>query len=417
MQNIRFIPAAFFALAGFFAHGQNKEVIIGYINTYKDMAIAEMQRTGVPASIKLAQGIHETLAGTSELVMKSNNHFGIKCKATWRGPSVSHDDDRRGECFRKYGSSADSYRDHSDFLKGSPRYSSLFKLNPLDYSAWAFGLKSAGYATNPKYPQVIIKLIEDYNLQEYTLVALGKAAPKEDAFASLEPSGDETPVNAVTGPAVTAEMNAGEGEPVSPYPAGEFKINETRVIFARKGTPVLTIARQYNISLARLFEFNDMKEKEELEKDQLIYLQRKRKTGNNEFHVVKAQENLHDIAQEEAIRLEALLEYNLLESYMKPVTGTRLYLKSKAPSRPTLTLNETGSNDPAVFASNDNAPNRSTTDQPNTTTDSYTLLVVRPGETLYSISKKYNVRIADIAEWNSLGSYELKPGRQLRIYK
>ncbi len=118
-----------------------KTIIQDYINTYKDLAIEEMQRTGVPASIKLAQGIHETMAGTSDLVLKSNNHFGIKCKSNWTGESVTHDDDARGECFRKYDSPLDSYRDHSDFLKGSQRYASLFKLDPLDYADWAYGLK------------------------------------------------------------------------------------------------------------------------------------------------------------------------------------------------------------------------------------------------------------------------------------
>ena len=112
---------------------QDKNIIQTYIETYRELAIAEMQRTGVPASIKLAQGIHETMAGTSVLVNKSNNHFGIKCKSTWKGESVSHDDDARGECFRKYVRAEDSYKDHSDFLRGNQRYASLFALDPEDY--------------------------------------------------------------------------------------------------------------------------------------------------------------------------------------------------------------------------------------------------------------------------------------------
>ncbi|MBE2229855.1 MAG: glucosaminidase domain-containing protein [Chitinophagaceae bacterium] len=151
---------------------QQSEKILRYIETYKDLAIAEMQRTGVPASVKLAQGIHETQAGTSVLVLKSNNHFGIKCKTGWTGETVSHDDDARGECFRKYQSAEASYRDHSDFLKNSKRYASLFTLAPTDYTGWAEGLKKAGYATNPRYIQALVKLIEEYNLQQYTLQAL-----------------------------------------------------------------------------------------------------------------------------------------------------------------------------------------------------------------------------------------------------
>src|SRR5688572_2159464 len=157
--------------------------ILEYINNYKQLAIDEMQRTGVPASIKLAQGIHETYAGKSELVLKSRNHFGIKCKSTWTGGKVYHDDDARGECFRSYGSPTDSYLDHSNFLRGSERYSSLFRLDPTDYKGWAFGLKKAEYTTNNKYSQIIIKLIEDYNLQQYSLIALGRLQPCEEVMA------------------------------------------------------------------------------------------------------------------------------------------------------------------------------------------------------------------------------------------
>lgn len=151
---------------------QRPELITAYISTYKDLAIAEMQRTGIPASITLAQGIFESTAGTSELVLASNNHFGIKCKDTWTGESVKHDDDLRQECFRKYPSAIDSYKDHSDFLRTRSHYAFLFKIDPLDYKSWAYGLKKAGYATNPRYPQALIKLIEDYHLNEYTLLAL-----------------------------------------------------------------------------------------------------------------------------------------------------------------------------------------------------------------------------------------------------
>src|SRR5689334_2547000 len=176
MQKLKFIPfIALLTLAGA-ARAQNPDAIHHYIDTYKDLAIAEMQRTGVPASITLAQGIYESTAGTSDLVQQSNNHFGIKCRNDWTGEWVKHDDDLKGEHFRKYPTAADSYRDHSDFLRNSPRYASLFTLDPTDYMGWAFGLKKAGYATSPKYPQALIKLIETYNLGDYTLIAMGKKA-------------------------------------------------------------------------------------------------------------------------------------------------------------------------------------------------------------------------------------------------
>src|SRR5688572_11075716 len=179
------LPLLFlFMLVAQASFAQSSTVIKNYIDQFKDIAMEEMVRTGVPASIKLAQGIHETAAGQSSLVRKSNNHFGIKCKTGWNGESVSHDDDARGECFRKYDDPAQSYKDHSEFLKTRSHYNFLFSLDPTDYQAWAHGLKKAGYATNPKYPQIIIKLIEDYNLQDYTLIAMGKkeASPR-DAWA------------------------------------------------------------------------------------------------------------------------------------------------------------------------------------------------------------------------------------------
>jgi len=176
MQNklITIFLSIILLFVGTFSQAQTTDEVLAYIAKYRDIAIAEMQRTGVPASITLAQGIHETGAGTSDLVISSNNHFGIKCKSDWTGATVFHDDDARGECFRKYDDPSDSYKDHSDFLKNRPNYSSLFKLDELDYKSWSYGLKKAGYATNPKYPQILINLIEKYDLQDYSLMALGK---------------------------------------------------------------------------------------------------------------------------------------------------------------------------------------------------------------------------------------------------
>lgn len=322
---------------------QQSEIIRTYVKTYKNIAIAEEQRSGVPAAIKLAQGIHETLAGTSELVKKSNNHFGIKCKSNWTGESVSHTDDAPNECFRKYADPADSYRDHSDFLRSNKRYASLFALDPLDYEGWANGLRKAGYATNPKYPQIIIRLIEDYDLQDYTLIALGKEPvhAQEETAAVLPGTQKERGGSNTDQPAAAADDRgstdpAGPSEPTPSYPAGEFRINETRVVYVGEGVPLLSVAEQYHIPLARLFEFNELPETETLARPQLMYLQRKRKTGSNSFHVVKAGETVSDIAQLEGIRLESLLELNLLDNYMQPATGERLSLRSKASSAPRL---------------------------------------------------------------------------------
>src|ERR1017187_7325918 len=165
-----------------------------YIQTYKDLAIAEMKRTGIPASITLAQGLLESNSGNSYLAKVANNHFGIKCKTGWEGRSVKVDDDELQECFRAYDKAEDSYRDHSDFLTTQSRYAELFKLDPTDYKGWANGLKKAGYATNPKYPEKVIENIEKYALYQYdignkrvpskeepTLAITGKYSPEPGA--------------------------------------------------------------------------------------------------------------------------------------------------------------------------------------------------------------------------------------------
>ena len=333
MKKLRAVLIVVLFFTGTVLKAQDATIIKEYIEKYKELAIEEMKRTGVPASIKLAQGIHETMAGTSVLVQKSNNHFGIKCKSNWTGESVSHDDDARGECFRKYPSAEDSYKDHSNFLKNNQRYAGLFALDPLDYSGWANGLKKAGYATNPKYPQIIIRLIEDYDLQDYSLIALGKKEREEQVAATTPAEGDSTARSSST--ADTDQPQEDAPETVN-YPAGEFKINDTKVIYGKKGTPVLVIAQQYDVPLNRLFEFNEMVQVENLPEDQLVYLQRKRTRGHNEFHIVRAGETLRDISQAEAIRLESLLEYNQLKAHMRPAVGEKLYLRGAAPAVPKL---------------------------------------------------------------------------------
>ncbi|HMK27121.1 MAG TPA: glucosaminidase domain-containing protein [Chitinophagaceae bacterium] len=322
--------------------GQNVEAVRNYVNMYKELAMEEMQRTGVPASITLAQGIHESGAGMSELALSSNNHFGIKCKSNWTGESVKHDDDARGECFRKYPSAEDSYKDHSDFLKNSQRYASLFTLDPADYEGWANGLKKAGYATNPKYPQVLIKLIVDYQLQDYTMIALGKMPFEERA----------TPVVSIANVEPFIKKEEVVTQPV--YPEGEFKINETKVVYVKKGTSFLAIAKQYDIDLSKIFEFNEILQAEETSMDQLVYLQRKRKTGDNGYHTVLPGETLHDIAQQEAIRLESLLELNQLEAGMQPAAGEQLSLQNKSVTKPRLVLKENYTIIPAAKNKNTN---------------------------------------------------------------
>jgi LysM repeat protein len=375
------------------AVAQSSSTIREYIETYKELAIEEMQRTGVPAAITLAQGIHETGAGQSNLVRKSNNHFGIKCKSEWKGESVSHDDDARGECFRKYDDPAESYRDHSDFLKFRKHYAFLFDLEPTDYEGWAYGLKKAGYATNPKYPQILIKIIRDYNLQEYTLIAMGKKH-----FEEKWARGDdrEEPADAVAS---------------AKYPSGVFKINETNVVLVPKGTPFLVVAQKHDVSLRRLFDFNDMEPREVAERDMLIYLHRKRKTGASDFHKVMQGETLYDIAQKEGIRLESLLNLNMLSEGAQPEVGETIYLKGHAPYTPRLATTRQ-----SIAYTPNNAVSVSS-NYARTSDEKYILHTVQPKETAYGISKKYEVSVENLLEWNGMESTSLKIGQQLRIFK
>ncbi len=324
-----------------FSQSGNSEVINEYIETYRELAIAEMQRTGVPAAIKLAQGILETEAGRSNLVMRSNNHFGIKCKSWWTGEKVYHDDDERGECFRKYPSAEDSYRDHSDFLKNAERYSSLFRLDPTDYKGWAHGLKAAGYATNPKYPQILIKYIEQYNLNDYSFIALGRKAHESMAStAAAEPPTTSAKSVSVAPPAVKKTEADKPGVKKMNYPVGEFKINNTKVIYANAGTPLKDIADRFLLNPDWIIDFNELKPGEvRLEADQLVFLQRKRKQGEREYHVVEEGEDLYTISQKQGIRLESLLNYNQLSADMKPAPGEKLYLQNQGPARPRLAFN------------------------------------------------------------------------------
>lgn len=325
MFRIRFFTCIALLLPAVNALAQKAELIKNYISQYKDIAIEEMKRTGVPAAITLAQGIHESGIGQSKLAVMANNHFGIKCKSNWTGPTITHTDDARNECFRKYASALESYKDHSDFLKNGQRYASLFLLQPTDYVGWANGLKQAGYATNPKYAPTLIKLIEENNLQVYTNEALG-------IYQDTDKTKDVKTAESIISTENTMKA------PV--YPSGEFKINETKVILLKKGSSFLSVAQQYNIELYKLFEINDMEPMEMNDRDQLIYLQRKRTKGKNDFHIVQVGETLHDIAQAEAIRLKSLMELNWLETGMEPAPGEKLSLKEKSKSIPKLTLKD-----------------------------------------------------------------------------
>jgi len=347
------------------------EQVRDYIAQFKDLAIAEQQRSGVPASITLAQGIFETGAGTSELCTNASNHFGIKCKNTWSGETYTYTDDAKDECFRKYSSATHSYQDHSDFLKNNKRYSSLFALSPTDYAAWAYGLKRCGYATNPQYAKKLIKTIEDYNLQEYTYAALGdnaetvllasaesKAAiPRSQTVATVMP-GEHIPADDVFVPAGKAGVTYTDGTEETeilqsaPQEREESGVkdyyqtttrNGKKGFYARKGDMLLEYAIRNRVRYAKLLELNDLPDAP-LEADMFIYLERKAKAGRHATHTVTEGETLLQVSQSEGIQLQQLRAYNLLEKGEEPAAGAVLNLQAPATEKPQLLAASGGSN-------------------------------------------------------------------------
>ena len=311
-----------FLLAVSFSASAQRTSVEEYIEQFKETAMNEMKRSGVPASITLAQGILESESGNSELVKKSNNHFGIKCKSTWNGESVTHDDDATGECFRAYTNADESYRDHSDFLRANKRYGTLFSLDPSDYEGWANGLKKAGYATNPRYPDLLIKYIEQYNLQQFSLAVINKL-PLMDIAKDIPGSENNEPVEIINEKSADAVV----AKNISTDPEMLTAINKTKCVFVRKGTSLLVVANNNNISLGKLMEFNDMTEEGIISKDQYIFLHKKSKTGEKEFYIVQPGETLQDVAQKNGVQLKYLLEYNNLNAVVKLNANTRLLLQ------------------------------------------------------------------------------------------
>jgi LysM repeat protein len=375
MKKLVLLLAYFFWLQ----HGIGQTISIPeYIQQFKSIAIAEMIRTGVPASITLAQGIHESESGNSDLVRRSNNHFGIKCKSSWTGEFVFHDDDAQGECFRKYTKAEESYIDHSNFLKGSDRYAFLFRLNPKDYKSWAYGLKKAGYATNPKYPVILIKYIEKYNLQDYTLMALNEYVPADSLNRELAKESGSSPgdTEGVIAPA--------SGTP-DPQTETRSHINGLKAVWALKGTSLLAIASRQNIALSRLLDFNDLDHDGLLLESEWLYLERKHKQGNRATYTTAEEESLRYIAQLNGIQLTYLAQYNDLPATARVKAGTMIYLQPKPVDK--------------------------------AATPGKIYHEVQGKEGLYAISRKYQVSVNDIRSWNNLETDQLQIGQKLIIYK
>ena len=265
-----------------------------YIKKYRDIAVEEMERYHIPASITLAQGLLESGAGQGTLARKSNNHFGIKCGGDWRGKSVKHDDDARDECFRVYKNAADSYRDHSKFLAGRPRYASLFKLDMTDYKGWAHGLKKAGYATNPRYAYQLIDIIERYDLYKYD---------KKGGLKWMK----ENP------------------NPHQPYLA-----NGLVYVIGRSGDTWKSLSKEFDISKRKLRKYNDLYKDYVIQDGDILYLEKKNRKAQkgNIVHVLRHGESMYSISQKYGIRLKRLYKMNNMKPEDDaPAVGTIMRLR------------------------------------------------------------------------------------------
>lgn len=272
-----------------------------YIETYKEIAIREMNAYHIPASIILAQGILESGNGNSRLAKIANNHFGIKCHKGWNKGTFYMDDDEKNECFRKYKDPETSYIDHSLFLTSRDRYAFLFDLKISDYKAWSKGLKQAGYATNPRYPQLLIKIIEDNELYKY------------DDYYGKKYSGSQKKVKPTSNYNKPKKQKEYKQVPNQENNRKVYMNNGLKFIYAKKGDSFYSIAKDFNIYVYQVYRNNDMTKKDAINDGQMLYLEPKKSTCTTSMHIAKSGESLFDISQEYGIKLKKLAKYNMLK--------------------------------------------------------------------------------------------------------
>ena len=292
--------------------GQKKQTRQEYINKYKDIAIYQMKTQGIPASIILAQGLLESDNGNSSLAVKANNHFGIKCH-TWSGPAIYMDDDTKNECFRKYGNPEKSYRDHSDFLRGARRYALLFDLDPTDYKGWAYGLKRAGYATNPQYAEMLIKIIEENNLYMY------------DRGVSVEV---ESPTKGM-GDLVDIDHFV-----IDMYKHHKvYTRNRIKYIIVKKGDNFASLTNELELMPWQLKKYNELNSDSALREGEELYIQPKRNQAevNHKVHVVEKGETMYSISQLYGIKLKKLYRKNRMKVGDQPEVGQVIQLRKCKP--------------------------------------------------------------------------------------
>ncbi|MEN8928399.1 MAG: glucosaminidase domain-containing protein [Flavobacteriales bacterium] len=284
-----------------------------YITKWKEVAISQMQTHQIPASITLAQGILESGSGNSNLAKLANNHFGIKCHSSWTGETYYQDDDEEDECFRKYERAMQSFQDHSNFLK-KKRYEPLFKLKLTDYEGWAKGLKKAGYATNPKYPKLLISLIERYQLQQYdvpqeeTPVVIAKVEREKPSYPSSEIA-----------------------ETISYSINHEIKKTANLVPFItiKKGDSYKKLEKELGIRKWQVTKYNDLPKSHDLKEGERIFIKPKRCRSKEDFHIVRGGETMRDISQLYGVKLKKIYKRNRLDEGSVPKAGQKINLRKK----------------------------------------------------------------------------------------
>ena len=296
---------SFVACTGVLAQMKWNQRYQTYINRYRDLAIEQMLKFKIPASITLAQGLLESGAGYSELATKGNNHFGIKCHG-WTGRKTYHDDDEAQECFRAYNNVYESYEDHSLLLSRQPRYRSLFSLDGDDYKGWAHGLKKCGYATSPTYAQKLIGIIELYKLQQYD------KAKKYDRFMESRTYKDNP------------SAKGGILHPIHRY-------NKNYYIVVKQGDTFRSLGKELGLSYRKIAKYNERNKRDKLVVGETIYLKKKQKkadkTYKNRPHTVKPGESMYSIAQYYGMRVKSLYKKNGLSPDYVPKVGDKLRVR------------------------------------------------------------------------------------------
>lgn len=310
-------------ISGIVAYSQSKdELAAEYIKNYSHLAVKEMNQYGIPASITIAQGLLESGYGKSRLATSANNHFGIKCKSTWTGDKIYHDDDEAQECFRVYACVEDSYNDHSVFLKGNQRYAFLFDFGATDYESWAHGLKKSGYATNPRYAYLLIDIIERYDLAQldkgYEAKVIGTINDKlvSDIVRKDKPT---TRQEIEDNPLLEAKYTFG-GMKV-------YRNNKSDFVLSVEGDTYASIAQRLNMKPEKLARFNDARVENPVGK--VVYIQRKAAKGPKglNVHIVKENETMYSISQRYGISHKWLCNLNDKARGESPRIGERIRLR------------------------------------------------------------------------------------------